>query len=99
MAQAEWHVFTALHPAGQERPLVANHPEVLEIAARDKIKGVSLARVEATLGALPSPGPGYERSASPEREHAAQIICYECGGSGHVASECPLQAMEYEDDA
>jgi hypothetical protein len=80
---------STLHPAGAERTPVEGHPETLLVPAKDKVRGVSLARVEATLSAFPLDTTGYERSTAPRVtrvEHVPQ--CWACGEYGHTAREC-----------
>ncbi len=86
---------STLHPAGAERIPIEGHPEALLVPAKDKVKGVSLARVEATLSALSSDTTGYVRSAAPRVarvEHVPQ--CWACGEYGHTARECDESDME-----
>lgn len=86
---------STLHPAGAERTPVDGHPETLFVQAKDKLVGVSLARVEATLSALSSDTTGYERSAAPRVarvEHVPQ--CWTCGEYGHTARECDESDVE-----
>jgi hypothetical protein len=86
---------SCLHPVGVERPLMADHPETLFVAA--KKQKYHIADAEHTLLALPSPGEEFERSSPPSRKQPlSSIICWECGGSGHIAQDCPER---FEDDA
>ncbi|HKO17536.1 MAG TPA: hypothetical protein VJU82_01490, partial [Acidobacteriaceae bacterium] len=78
---------STLHPAGTERTRVPDHPETLLVQAKNKVRGVSLRRVEVTLEALSADTSGYERSASPRIARAAPT-CWECGAQGHIAREC-----------
>jgi hypothetical protein len=78
---------STLHPSGVESPAIENHPETLEVPAKDKVKGVSLARVKATLQALPEDVGSYVRSKAPRRK-SAPLICWRCGEEGHLAREC-----------
>lgn len=89
---------STLHPAGADRLKIDGHPEILQVAPRDKVKGVSLDRVEVTLMALPCDFSGYERSESPAIKRAPrETICYECGEPGHIAALCPLSHDEEMD--
>ncbi|MGH9542649.1 MAG: zinc finger CCHC domain-containing protein [Terriglobales bacterium] len=83
-------LHSTLHPVGAERIPVAGHPEILQVPAKDKVRGVSLKRILLTLGALPSSTEGYERSSSPSmKAERPPVVCYECGGEGHIARDCP----------
>lgn len=87
---------STLHPAGAERTQVEGHPETLLVPAKNKVKGVSLARVEVTLSALPADTTGFERSAAPHVSQEARIPrCWKCGEYGHIASECDEPDMEW----
>ena len=80
---------STLHPAGVEQATVADHPEVLQVPAKEKVKGVSLKRVVATLKALPEVEmEKFVRSAAPRVLQTA-ITCWECGEPGHLSSDCP----------
>jgi hypothetical protein len=79
---------STLHPSGAERNPIEGHPETLLVPAKEKIKGISLARVEVTLANLPADTNGYERSAAPRIERP-EPVCWECGMPGHVSSICP----------
>jgi hypothetical protein len=86
---------STLHPARAERTPVEGHPETLFVPAKDKVKGVSLVRVEATLSALPADTNGYERSSAPRVAHEERIVqCWTCGEYGHTARECDELDME-----
>jgi hypothetical protein len=80
---------STLHPAGAERTPVEGHPESLFVPAKDKAKGISIARVEATLSALPPDTTGYERSSAPHVVRVERLPqCWTCGEFGHTAREC-----------
>ena len=80
---------STLHPAGAVRSLVEGHPETLFVPAKDKVKGISLARVEVTLSVLPAEVDGYERSSAPRIARVERVTqCWTCGEFGHIASEC-----------
>lgn len=80
---------STLHPDGAERVPVEGHPETLLVPAKDKVKGISLARVEVTLSALPAGTTGYERSSAPCVARVERVPqCWTCGEFGHIASEC-----------
>ena len=80
---------STLHPAGAERTPVGGHPETLFVPAKDKAKGISLARLEATLSALPPDTTGYERSSAPRVVRVERLPqCWTCGEFGHTAREC-----------
>jgi len=81
---------STLHPVASERTLVERHPETLYVEAKDKAKGISLARVEVTLLALSPDTTGYERTAAP-RVEKPEPVCWTCGEPGHVAADCPNQ--------
>jgi hypothetical protein len=68
---------STLHPVGAERRQVEGHPETLLVPAKNKVRGVSLLRVETTLTAVPEDLSGYERSAPPriERERCEYGGC------------------------
>lgn len=92
---------STLHPAGVERTLLEGHPETLLVPAKDKARGISLARVKGTLSALSSDSTGYERSAKPRIERPIPE-CWTCGGLGHVAAVCPNECWacgEYHPDS
>jgi hypothetical protein len=88
---------STLHPAGIERTPVENHPEILMVEAKDKIKGISLNRVKVTLLALPDDFSGYERSASPAMKKSAALVCWSCGEEGHTSRNCPLAYEQVEE--
>ncbi len=80
---------STLHPVGAERTPVEGHPETLLVPAKDKVRGVSLARVETTLSALPADTTGYERSSAPRVAREERVVqCWKCGEYGHTAREC-----------
>jgi len=69
---------STIHPLGAIRTQIEEHPEVLEVPAKDKAKGLSLRRVEATLTALPEVDTTlYERSAAPRKVTLRE--CWICG--------------------
>lgn len=84
---------STLHPVGVGRMLVPDHPETLLVAAKDKVRGVSLRRVEITLDSLPFDLSDYERCAPP-RISRAVVTCHRCGDEGHIACDCP----NFDDD-
>lgn len=84
---------STLHPAGAEWTPVVGHPEMLHVEAKDKAKGISLARVEVTLSALASDTTGYERSAAPRIERP-EPVCWTCGEAGHIAADCPNECWD-----
>ncbi len=86
---------STLHPAGVERTPVPDHPETLLVEAKDKVRGVSLRRVEMTLSALPGDFSGYERSTAPRIERP-KPICHECGEEGHIARHCPNSDHDWD---
>jgi hypothetical protein len=86
-------LHSCLHPAGAERVSVPGHPEVLLVPG--KKQRIRICDAVATLSALPEPGVGYERSAAP-RIARRPIICYECGGAGHIARYCPERWGHYD---
>jgi hypothetical protein len=87
---------STLHPAGSERTPVEGHPETLLVPAKDKVKGVSLARVEVTLTALSPDTTGYERSSAPRVAREERVPqCWKCGEYGHTARECEESDMEW----
>ncbi len=91
---------STLHPVGTERRTVEHHPEILMVEAKDKVKGVSHKRVEATLSALPDDFSGYERSEAPAIKQTKRIVCCECGEEGHTSRWCPLhERNDYEWDS
>ena len=76
-----------LHPRGVDRPNVANHPEILFVAAQELLHQEEDVRY---LSQLPEPGDDYDRvspSRHPREERA--ITCWSCGEEGHVARDCP----------
>jgi hypothetical protein len=80
---------STLHPAAPERTPVEGHPEALLVPAKDKLKGVSLARVEATLSSLLADTTGYERSSAPHVAREERVSqCWACGEYGHTARDC-----------
>ena len=86
---------SCLHPVGGQRTLVPDHPEVLFVPAQKQRKRIC--DVEFTLVALPAPDPAiYERSSPPRVRRA--IFCYECGGEGHIARNCPQRLENYFDE-
>jgi Zinc knuckle len=86
---------SCLHPAGAKRRLLSDHPEMLFVPPKKRSFRVSDAI--RTLSALPLPGDGYKRSAAPSRRKAArEVICWECGETGHIASECPEREDDWE---
>jgi hypothetical protein len=86
---------STLHPAEAERNPVEGHPETLLVPAKDKAKGISLARVEVTLSALPAEATGYERSSAPRIVRAERVTqCWTCGECGHNSRECEESDME-----
>lgn len=86
-------LHSCLHPAGAERVPVPNHPEVLLVPG--KRQRIRICDAVGTLSALPEPGDGYGRSAEP-RIARPPIICYECGGEGHIARRCPERWGYYD---
>lgn len=82
---------STLHPAGVERPPVENHPETLFVAAKAKMRGLSLQRVEITLQSLDDDTSGYERSDRPTRQKDV-ATCWTCGEAGHLARDCDAGA-------
>lgn len=78
---------STLHPVDADRTQVEGHPETLLVGAKDKAKGISLARVAFTLSGLSANTSGYERSAAP-RIARREPVCWTCGEAGHVASDC-----------
>jgi hypothetical protein len=88
---------STLHPAGTERTPVPDHPETLLVEAKEKVRGVSLQRVEVTLDILPSDLSGYERSETPRIERQ-QPTCFNCGEKGHIARRCPEREGQFEDN-
>ena len=86
---------STLHPAGVERPLVEGHPEILEVAAKDKIAGVSIQRLVATREALPEMTDGFIRVDPPRKYSPRSVICWRCGLEGHRANECDEDENEY----
>jgi hypothetical protein len=91
---------STLHPTGVEHKPVEGHPEILEVIAKAKIKGVSLQRVISTLEALPPVNDRFERSAAPRKtgDHPP-VVCWECGEEGHISRECPESRQEEIDEA
>lgn len=88
---------SALHPVGADRKQVEGHPEALLVPAKDKVRGVSLLRVETTLSALSEDLSGYERSAPPRMDRERrEPICWQCGRAGHISRDCP-ERDEYLD--
>jgi hypothetical protein len=86
---------SCLHPAAAERPLVEDHPETLLVVA--KRMEHRLCDAIFTLEALPEPGwVEFARSAPPWIKRLP-IVCYECGGEGHVARDCPERYYEGDD--
>jgi hypothetical protein len=82
---------STLHPAGEKRSLIEDHPEVLQVVAKDKIKGVSLERIKLTLEELVAPivPQEYERTDAPRIEREGRPVeCWECGGNHH-RRDCP----------
>ena len=80
---------STLHPAGMEQVLIPDHPEIIEVAAKDKVKGISLKRIEATLAVFSLDPTAFVRSCSPAKPRTLRtIICYTCGGEGHIARQC-----------
>ena len=88
-------LHSCLHPAGVERVPVPNHPEVLLVPGKKQL--IRICDAAATLSALPESRDDYERSAAP-RIARPKIICYECGGEGHIARHCPDQWDRYDHD-
>lgn len=77
------------HPRGVERTPVSDHPETLFVVAKEKHRGLSLARVEATLQAFPLDlFADYDRTEAPTK--TPSIGCWECGEVGHTRRSCPL---------
>lgn len=92
---------SCLHPAGVERKLVENHPEILEVEA--KPQDHAMADAEFTLCGLPEPPPEFFVRSEPPRkptELRSAVICYECRKEGHIARECPEREdqEEYADE-
>jgi len=104
MALYEWGdggmscFHSTLHPVGVERVKVEGHPETLEVPAKDKLKGLSLKRIEATLRKLPPVDAAkYQRSAAPRKPRPA-TVCYRCGQEGHIQRNCPQPSDKYDLD-
>jgi hypothetical protein len=84
---------SCLHPVGVERPLVAEQPETLFVTAKKQAQRISDA--ETTLRDLPVPGEQFEQSSPPSlKKSSVSVTCWECGGSGHVARNCPERFMD-----
>ena len=91
---------SCLHPSDTERVVIADHPEILLVAARGQ--KFRICDAEHTLQAIPVvqyPDPrwlDYERSSAPRIRKP--ITCYECGEEGHIARNCPERYASYGDD-
>jgi len=85
---------STLHPQGVDRAVVVDHPEVILVPAKRQQQRIC--DVVFTLANYPEPGGGYERSAPPRIARPA-IVCYECGGEGHIARYCPVRGDDDDD--
>lgn len=89
---------STLMPAGAERVPVEGHPETLLVPATDKQKGISLARVIATLEACPHvDADAFERVPAPAIKKQ-EPTCFLCGGLGHLSYECTKSDDEQESE-
>lgn len=79
-----------LHPAGEERTIITDHPEILFVPA--KAVNLNLEEVETLLWSLPTPGEEFECSSRPS--FPKSVTCFGCGQTGHVLRNCPNSANE-----
>jgi hypothetical protein len=86
---------STIHPVGAVRTQIDAHPEVLEVPAKNKAKGLSLRRFEATLAALPAVDSTlYERSVAPRK-----VTLRKCWTCGEVVEDLTSHKMRHSDEA
>jgi hypothetical protein len=79
---------SCLHPEGVPATAVEGHPEVLFVTTKDP--DVSPEVAGKALSFFSSETEGMRRVSPPRLPR--MLTCWECGGEGHVARECPAAA-------